>query len=107
MSIKQFLDQAKGMWVTTKSANVNDTLLVTSAPTIDTQSFQGKTYLVMDVLLERSGEKLKLRLGGQQVQNLVPMFGEDGQKWVGKRIKIAAKQSYPGLGKDGFVFIPA
>lgn len=107
MSIKEFLNQAKGMWVTTKNCNINDIVTVMSQPTIDNTSFQGKTYLVMDVKLERTGEALKLRLGGQQVQNLVGVFGDNAPAWIGKRIKIAAKQTYPGLGKDGFIFVPA
>ena len=107
MSIKQFLDQAKGMWVSTKNCNVNDILSIATQPTIDNTSFQGKSYLVMDVKLERTGEALKLRLGGQQVQNLVGVFTDNAASWVGKRVKIAAKQNYPGLGKDGFIFVPA
>lgn len=107
MSIKEFLDKAKGMWVTTKNCNVNDILTIMSAPTIDNTSFQGKTYLVMDVKLERTGEALKLRLGGQQVQNLVGVFTDNAQNWITKKVKIAAKQNYPGLGKDGFIFVPA
>lgn len=107
MSIKEFLEKAKGTWVSTKNCNINDILAVTAQPTIDSTSFQGKTYLTMDVKLERTGEALKLRLGGQQVQNLVGVFTDNAVNWVGKRIKIAAKQNYPGLGKDGFIFVPA
>lgn len=107
MDIKEFMAKASGNWVSTKNCNVGDNLLITGQPTMDTTSFPGKTYLVMDVTNERNQEKLKLRLGGQQVQNLEPVFGDDGSKWVGRKVKIAAKQMYSGLGKEGFVYIPA
>jgi hypothetical protein len=113
MDIKEFMAKAAGNWVSTKNCNVGDDLLITSQPTMDTTSFTGKTYLTMDVTvqnrLDDKGQsiKLKLRLGGQQVQNLEPSFGDDGSKWVGRKIKIAAKQNYSGLGKEGFIYIPA
>ena len=107
MDIKEFMAKAAGNWVSTKNCNVGDNLLITGQPTMDTTSFPGKTYLVMDVTNERTQDKLKLRLGGQQVQNLEPAFGDDGSKWVSRKVKIAAKQAYQGLGKEGFIYIPA
>ena len=104
--IKEFLDQSIGNWVSTKTCQVNDNLTVTSQPKIDKESFKDKTYLTMDVKLERTNTPMKLRLSGQQVQNLAPAFGEEASKWIGRRIKIAAKQEYPGLGKSGFIYIP-
>jgi hypothetical protein len=106
MSIKQFLDQTKGNWVSTKTCAVNDVFTITTAPVIDNKSFENKTYLIMDVKKESTNEALKLRLSGQQVQNLEPTFGDDAVKWVGRKVKIAAKQMYPGLGKEGFIYIP-
>ncbi len=106
MSIKEFLSQSLGNWVSVKTCQVNDNLTVTSQPQIDKESFPGKIYLTMDVTLERTGAPMKLRLSGQQVQNLAPTFGEEAAKWVGRKIKIAAKQEYPGLGKSGFIYIP-
>lgn len=105
MSIKEFLEQVKGNWVSTKTAQINDILTITTPPKIDKESFKDKTYLVMDVTNERSNEKMKLRLSGQQVQNIEPLFGDDASKWVGRKVKIVAKQMYPGLGKEGFVYI--
>ncbi len=105
--IKEFIEKATGTWVTTQKCQVGDTLIITSQPTIDNQSFQNKTYLVMDVKLERTNEVLKLRLSGQQVKNLVPVFTDNAPAWINKRIRIAAKQDYPGLGKSGFIYIPA
>lgn len=106
MSIKEFLEQTKGNWVSTKTAQVGDNLLITSQPKIDKESFKDKVYLTMDVTNERSNEKMKLRLSGQQVQNLAPTFGDEASKWVNRRVKIAAKQMYSGLGKEGFIYIP-
>ena len=107
MSIKDFMDQAKGNWVSTKTCNVGDNLTIMSAPKIDKESFQGKIALVMDVKLERDpNNPMKLRLNGSQVSTLEPTFGDDAQKWIGRRIKIVAKQDYPGLGKSGFIYIP-
>jgi hypothetical protein len=106
MSIKEFLSQSLGNWVSIKTCQVNDNLTVTTEPKIDKESFKDKIYLTMDVILERTNAPMKLRLSGQQVQNLAPIFGEDAAKWVGRRIKIAAKQEYPGLGKTGFIYIP-
>lgn len=106
LSIKEFLKQSLGNWVSTKTCQINDNLTVTSQPQIDKESFPGKIYLIMDVTLERTGAPMKLRLSGQQVQNLAPTFGEEAAKWVGRKIKIAAKQEYSGLGKSGFIYIP-
>ncbi len=106
MSIKEFLNQTLGNWVSTKTCQVGDNMTVTSQPKIDKESFKDKTYLVMDVTLERTNAPMKLRLSGQQVQNLAPTFGEEASKWIGRKIKIAAKQEYPGLGKSGFIYIP-
>ena len=108
MSIKEFLDQVKGNWVSTKTAKVGDTIEIESQPKIDKESFKDKTYLVMDCSLNgNKAEPMKIRLSGQQVQNLAPTFGDDAPKWVGRKVKIAAKQMYPGLGKEGFIYIPA
>jgi len=108
MSIKDFLDQAnKGAWVTANRCNVNDILQITSVPEIDTKSFQGKTYLVMGVVLERTKEPLRLRLSATAVNNLVGAFTDQSANWVGKRIKVAGKTNYPGLGKEGLIYIPA
>lgn len=106
MSIKEFLNQSLGNWVSVKTCQVGDNMTVTSQPTIDKESFKDKIYLVMDVTLERTGQPMKLRLSGQQTQNLAPTFGEEASKWIGRKIKIAAKQEYPGLGKSGFIYIP-
>lgn len=107
MSIREFIEKSTGNWVTTNKCQVGDVLVITSYPTIDTQSFQNKTYLVMDVKLERTNEPLKLRLSGQQTKNLVPVFTDDANNWLNKKIRIAAKQEYPGLGKSGFIYVPA
>ena len=48
MSIKEFLDSVKGNWVSTKTCNVGDVIVITSAPKIDKESFKDKTYLVME-----------------------------------------------------------
>ncbi len=107
-SIKEFLDKAnKGAWVNTQRCNQGDTLTVTSQPQIDSQTFQGKSYLVMDVKLERTGEALKLRLSPNQTNNLVGVFGDNATLWVGKKIKVAGKINYPGLGKEGLIYVPA
>ena len=50
---------------------------------------------------------MKLRLSGQQVQTIEPTFGDDATKWIDRKIRIAAKQNYPGLGKEGFIYVPA
>lgn len=105
MSIKEFMDQSKGNYVSTKTCQVNDNLTIMSAPTIDKESFPGKVGLVMDVKHERTGGAMKLRLNGSQVARLEPTFGDDATKWIGKRINIVAKQDYPGLGKSGFIYI--
>ena len=106
MSIKEFMEKAKGNWVSTKTCAVNDVFVIQTAPTIDSESFENKTYLIMDVKKESTGEALKLRLSGQQVMNIEPSFGDDAAKWIGRKVKIVAKQMYPGLGKEGFVYIP-
>jgi len=105
MSIKDFLEQAKGSWVTTTTCQVGDNLTITTAPKIDKESFQGKIALVMDVKVDRLSDPMKLRLNGSQVKNLEPSLGDDASKWVGRRLKIVAKQDYPGLGKSGFIYI--
>ncbi len=106
--IDQFLNETKkSVWVNAQRCNVNDILRVSGVPEIDNTTYAGKTYLVMDVVLERTNENLRLRLGGQQVQNLVPTFGKDASSWVGKRIKVAGKTVYPGLGKEGLIYVPS
>jgi hypothetical protein len=108
MSIKEFLDQVKGNWISTKTAKIGDTIEIASQPKIDNQSFKDKTYLVMDCMLNGNmAEPMKLRLSGQQTQALAPTFGDDAAKWVGKKIRIVAKTMYPGLGKEGFIYVPA
>ena len=108
LSIKEFLDQVKGNWVSTKTCKVGDIIKIESPPKIDKESFKDKIYLVMDCSVnDNIAEPMKLRLSGQQVQNLAPTFGDDANKWIGRKIKIAAKQMYSGLGKEGFIYIPA
>jgi len=108
MSIKEFLDQVKGNWISTKTAKVGDIFEIESQPKIDKDSFKDKVYLVADCSLNgNKAEPMKVRFSGQQVQNLAPTFGDEASKWVGKKVKIAAKQMYPGLGKEGFIYIPA
>ena len=68
MSIKEFLNQTLGNWVSTKTCQVGDNMTVTSQPKIDKESFKDKIYLVMDVTLERTNAPMKLRLSGQQVK---------------------------------------
>jgi hypothetical protein len=106
MSIKDFMDQAKGNWVSTKTCQVGDTFTITSQPKIDKETFPGKIALVMDVKKESDpNNPMKLRLNGSQVSNIEPTFGGDASKWVGRRVKIVAKQDYAGLGKSGFIYI--
>ena len=108
MSIKDFLATAnKGTWVTAAKCNVGDILQVISVPTIDNTSFQGKTYLVMEVKLERTGEQMKLRLSAAAVNNLVGAFSDSNAAWVNKRIRVAGKMNYTGLGKEGLIYVPA
>ena len=99
------MDQSKGNYVSTKTCQVNDTLTIMSAPKIDKDSFPGKIGLVMDVRLDRTNDAMKLRLNGTQVSNLEPSLGDDANKWISRKIKIVAKQDYPGLGKSGFIYI--
>ncbi len=106
--IDEFMKKAlTGNWVSTKTCEVNDILKITSPPTMDSETYPGKTYLIMDVTHERTNNQMKLRLSGQQVQSLAPTFSNDASKWVTRRIRIVAKQNYPGLGKEGFIYIPA
>lgn len=108
MSIKDFLDQTKGNWVSTKTAKVGDIIEIESQPKIDKESFKDKVYLTMDCSLNGNKvEPMKLRLSGQQTQALAPTFGDNAANWVGKKIRIVAKQMYPGLGKEGFIYVPA
>jgi len=108
MSIKEFLDQVKGNWISTKTAKIGDIIEIESQPKIDNTSFKDKVYLVMDCSLNgNKAEPMKLRLSGQQTQSLAPTFGDDAAKWVGKKIRIYTKQMYAGLGKEGFVYVPA
>jgi len=104
MSIKEFMDQSKGNYVSTKTCQVNDTLTIMSAPTIDKESFPGKVGLVMDVRLDRTNDAMKLRLNGTQVASMEPALGDDAAKWISRRIKIVAKVEYPGLAKSGFIY---
>lgn len=108
MSIKEFIEKAAGNWVSPKNCQVNDVLLIKTAPVMDTTSFQGKTYLVMDVINERLGanQVLKLRIGGQQAKNL-EAFGDQASSWVNRRVRIVAKLNYSGLNKEGFIYAPA
>jgi hypothetical protein len=106
--IKNFQTQAnKGTWVTAAKCNAGDILIVATVPSIDNQSFPGKVYLVMDVKLERTGETMKLRLSSAAVNNLVSAFSDNEASWVGKRIRVAGKMNYAGLGKEGLIFVPA
>ena len=106
-TIRDFLDQSKSKWVTAKTCEVGDIMEIKSKPELDTTSFQGKTYLVMDVLLERTKEELKLRLGSASVSNLVPSLTDVAEKWIGRKIKVAGKTMYAGLGKEGLIIIPS
>lgn len=106
--IKNFQTQAnKGTWVTATKCNVGDILAITSVPAIDNTSFPGKIYLVMDVKLERTSETMKLRLSSAAVNNLVGAFSDNEATWVGKRIRVAGKMNYAGLGKEGLIYVPA
>jgi hypothetical protein len=108
MSIKEFLDNAqKSVWVNAQRCNQGDILTITSQPTIDDKTFPGRSYLVMDVRLERTRETLKLRLSPNQTYNLIGVLGDDAKSWIGKKIKVAGKVNYPGLGKEGLIYIPA
>ncbi len=106
-TIKEFLEKAKGNWVTATKCNVGDILKVTGQPQIDDKTFEKKIYLVMDITHERTNEAMKLRLSASAVNNLVGVFTDNAANWVGKRIKVAGKTMYAGLGKEGLIFIPA
>jgi hypothetical protein len=107
-SIKDFLDQAKGNWVSQKTAKVGDTVEIMTQPKIDKESFKDKVYLVADCILNGvTSSPMKIRFSGQQVIALQPTFGDDASKWIGRKVRIVAVVDYPGLGKKGFVYVPA
>jgi len=100
--IEKFLSKAGGPWIRADNCKVGDKLKIISKPTIDEQTFD-RPYLICDVVLERTGEQFKLRLGPKNVARIAEVLSTDENKWVGAELEVISIENYPGLGKKGLL----
>jgi len=100
--IEKFLSKAKGPWLRADNCKVGDKLKIISEPTIDEQTF-GRPYLICDVVLERTGEQFKLRMGPKNVTRIAETLGKDEKDWVGAELEVISIEDYSNLGRKGLL----
>ncbi len=101
--IKKFLETAGGPWIRADNCVVGDRLKITSTPTIDEKTFD-RPYLICDVVLQRTGEQFKLRLGPRNVARIAETLGTDEKNWLNAELEVISIETYPGLGRKGLLF---
>jgi hypothetical protein len=100
--VKRFLEKAGGPWIRAESVKPGDTVSIRNV-SLDEESFD-RPYLVVDGVLDRTGEQVRVRLGGQNVNRIVQDLGTDEAGWVGHRLQVVSVEFYPGLGRKGILW---
>lgn len=91
-----------GGWVTPDDVSEGDKLKITGPGRMDDRFEQ--EYLVIPVKYQ--GAELELRLGKRNTKRISEKFGPSTGDWIGKKIKVAAIEDYPGLGTKGLILQP-
>lgn len=103
VDVKQYLKEAGGNWLRADNVQVGDKLKVTGSGGIDDKTFD-RSYLVVPVVLMRTGEEFRLRLGPKNVNRIVESFKEtDTGKWVNRFLEVISIETYKGLGQKGIL----
>jgi len=101
VDVKQYLKESGGNWLRADNVQVGDKLRILSAGDIDDKTFD-RSYLVMPVVLMRTGENFSLRLGPKNVTRIAESFGEtDTGGWVNRLLEVISIETYKGLGQKG------
>jgi hypothetical protein len=95
--VKRFLEKASGQWLTADRVQAGDRVLIRKL-SVDETSFE-RPYLIVDGVLRRTGEEVRVRLGSRAVQRVAEVLGSDEAGWVGHELEVVGIESYPGLAK--------
>lgn len=98
VDIKEYLRKSGGNWLRAGNVQVGDKLQLLDDGFIDDQTFD-RSYLVFNILLQRTGEQFKLRLGSQNVTRIAETLGNDSSKWKNGHLEVISIENYPGLGR--------
>ena len=101
VDVDQFIAAAQaetGIWIRASEVHEGDEFEITGFGEIDSETFEGKVYLVLPVRYK--GQERKLRLGVQNVERIRKKLGSDTAQWVKCHIRVAAIEAVPGLSKQ-------
>ena len=100
-AIEEFLEKAGGNWLRADHVKVGDKLKILTEPVVDDKTFD-RPYLVLEALLERTGEQFRVRLGPKNVNRIAETLGK--KSWKDQYLEVISIESYPGLGRKGILF---
>jgi hypothetical protein len=100
--IREYIESAGGNFLTTKNCKIGTTVNITSIH-LDDETFD-KSYIVVDGVVDPSGEECSVRLGVQNLERITETIGDDENKWPGQKLECIGTQKYPGLGTTGLLW---
>lgn len=102
VDVKDYLQKSGGNWLRADNVQVGDRLQPLDDCVIDDQTFD-RSYLVFTVLLQRTGEQFKLRLGPKNTARIAENLGNDTSKWKNGQLEVISIETYSGLGQRGIL----
>ena len=100
--IREYIESAGGNFLTTKNCKIGTTVTITSIH-LDDETFD-KSYIIVDGVVDPSGEECNVRLGVQNLERITETIGDDETKWPGQKLECIGTQKYPGLGTTGLLW---
>jgi len=99
--------QATGNWIKADLVRPGDRLRVQEGAYIDPSKAEGgsfdRSYLIVPIILQRTNEEYKLRLGPKNVDRINQALTPNTDKWIGNDLEVISIETYPGLGKKGIL----
>ena len=101
--VKNYMEAGGGNWAKASNVAAGATVTIGSVY-LDDESFEDKSYVVVNGVYDPSGEEVKVRLGVQNLKRIVEALGDNEAIWVNSKLAVLGFQDYPGLGSRGFLW---
>ena len=101
--VKNYMEAGGGNWAKVSNVAAGATVTIGSVY-LDDESFEDKSYVVVNGIYDPSGEEVKVRLGVQNLKRIVEALGDNEATWVNSKLTVLGFQDYPGLGSRGILW---
>jgi len=103
VDVEELMIKSVSKWLKAGEVNAGEKLQIIGSGKIDKERFN-RPYLILPVLLLRTGEEKLLRLGPRNIARLVQSWGTtETSEWVGRIVEVVSIKDYPKFNRKGLI----